>query len=139
MNKFKEPIIKAGKSLWTTFPILIGIILLISLVETFIPKTAFTYLFQGKFFLDPLIGSILGSILAGNSITSYILGGELITQGVSLIAVTAFIVSWVTVGLVQLPAESILLGKKFAIVRNITSFIFSIIVAILTVLVVSLL
>ena len=36
-------------------------------------------------------------------------------------------------GLVQLPAESMLLGKKFAIIRNITAFIFAMIVAVVTV------
>jgi hypothetical protein len=64
---------------------------------------------------------------------SYIIGGELLKQGISLIAVTAFIVAWVTVGFIQLPAESMILGKKFAFVRNILSFIFAIIVALITV------
>ena len=83
--------------------------------------------------MDILKGSIAGSILAGNPMTSYILGGELFNQGVSLVAVTAFLVSWVTVGTIQFPVESSIFGKKFAIVRNIISFIFSIIVAIITV------
>jgi len=48
-------------------------------------------------------------------------------------AITAFIISWVTVGIVQLPAESLMLGKKFAFTRNIVSFITAIIIAILTV------
>ena len=82
--------------------------------------------------MDSFIGSALGSILAGHPITSYIIGGELLEQGISLIAVTAFLVTWVTVGLVQLPVESALLGKKFAITRNITAFLFAILVAIIT-------
>jgi len=57
----------------------------------------------------------------------------LLKQGISLLAVTAFLVAWVTVGLVQLPAEVMMLGKKFAIIRNITAFIFAIIVAIITI------
>ena len=133
--KLKESVSKAGKALWNTFPVLLGAILLISLVNAIIPKSSFALLFKGHLIIDSLIGNILGSILAGNPITSYIIGGELLNQGISLVAVTAFIVSWVTVGLVQLPAESILLGKKFAITRNTTAFIFSIVVAILTVVV----
>ena len=70
--------------------------------------------------------------MAGNPVTSYVLGGEFLTQGVGLVAVTAFIVAWVTVGLVQLPAEALLLGKKFAVTRNIVSFFFAIIVALIT-------
>jgi uncharacterized membrane protein YraQ (UPF0718 family) len=64
---------------------------------------------------------------------SYIIGGELLKDGVSLFAVTAFIVTWVTVGLLQLPAEAAILGRQFAIFRNILSFILAILVSIVTV------
>ncbi len=132
-QKLKEAVIKACKALWKSFPVLLGAILLISLANTLIPKSFYLVLFSKIPFLDSLIGGLVGSILAGNPVTSYIFGGEMLNQGVSLVAVTAFLVAWVTVGVVQLPAESILLGKRFAIVRNITAFLFSIIVALLTV------
>lgn len=131
----KEAVIKALKALWKSFPVLLGAILLVSLANALIPKTIYTTLFRGNPLVDPFIGSFIGSILAGNPVTSYLLGGEMLNQGVSLLAVTAFLVAWVTVGVVQLPAESILLGKRFAITRNITAFVFAIIVAILTVLI----
>lgn len=74
-----------------------------------ISESSFTLLFKGNLILAPLLGDILGSILAGNPITSYIIGGELLNEGISLVAVTAFLASWGTVGIIQLPAESILL------------------------------
>lgn len=132
-KKMKEALKKAAKSMWMSFPILLGAVLLISLANELIPKETITRFFSAIPFVDSLIGAGIGSVLAGNPITSYIIGGELLTQGVSLAAVTAFIVTWVTVGLIQLPAESILLGKRFAIVRNITSFVFAIIVAYVTI------
>jgi len=128
---------KAANSILNATPILLGVIILISIVSVWIPKEWYSTLFSGHLLTDSIIGSALGSILAGNPITSYILGGELLNQGIGLIIVTAFLVSWVTVGIIQMPAESALLGKKFAILRNSTAFIFSIFVAILTVLVVS--
>lgn len=131
-NTPKQAVFKAVKAMWRSFPILLGAMLLVSLANTLIPKAAYSYLFFRNALLDSFIGSAIGSILAGNPITSYVIGGELLTQGISFTAVTAFIVAWVTVGVVQLPAESILLGKRFAVARNIVSFIFSIIVAILT-------
>ena len=67
--------------------------------------------------------------------TSYIIGGELLKNGVSLVAVMAFIVSWVTVGTVQLPAESLMLGRKFALLRNGISLIMAIAISVLTVLI----
>jgi uncharacterized membrane protein YraQ (UPF0718 family) len=112
-------------------PILISVILLLSLIITFVPFSYYVKIFTGNFLIDPLIGAILGSISIGNPITSYLIGGELLKNGVSLIAVIAFILSWVTVGLIQLPAEGLMLGKRFAIIRNLTSFISAIIIAIL--------
>ncbi len=131
-NRIKTSIVKAGKALLSSFPTLLSILLLVSLANVLVPKSFYGILFQGNYFLDPIIGSSIGSILAGNPVTSYVLGGELLAQGVSLVAVTAFLMSWVTVGLIQLPAESILLGKRFTIVRNITAFFFAIFAAILT-------
>ena len=131
--KLKESLKKAAKSMWMSFPILLGVVLLVSLFNVIIPKQAIVQLFSAMPFVDSIMGASIGSILAGNPITSYILGGELLSQGVSLAAVTAFLVAWVTVGLVQLPAESMLLGKRFAITRNIASFVFSIVTAYITI------
>ena len=134
-KNIRKAAINAIKPFYRTLPILVGVILLVSLASTLIPKSAFTKLFSMNLLLDPFIGAALGSILAGNPITSYIIGGEFLTLGISLIAIIAFLVSWVTVGIVQLPAEIMMLGKKFSITRNILSFIFSIMVAIITVLI----
>jgi hypothetical protein len=58
---------------------------------------------------------------------------------ISLVAVTAFLVSWVTVGSIQLPAEMIMLGKRFAIYRNLICFGLSVLIAVLAVATLSLL
>ena len=136
-NKFGEAVYKAGKGLWRAFPMILGTILLVSLIATLIPKSFYAKIFQGDI-IDLLIGSIIGSISAGNPITSYILGGEFLKQGISLLAVTSFIVAWVTVGIIQLPAESAILGKKFALLRNLTAFLLSMIVALITILILNL-
>ena len=131
-SKNKTALMAALKSMHRALPILLGVLLLISLATVLVPKTFVSGLFTGSY-ADPVIAAIAGSILAGNPITSYVLGGELLKIGISIIAVTAFLVAWVTVGVVQLPAEIMMLGKRFAILRNGLSFIFSIIVAIVTV------
>ncbi len=135
LEDLKLASLKAFKSLWNSLPILLGVILLISIVRALLPAKAFMTVFGKNKVLDVFIGDLVGSVFAGNPVTSYVLGGELLKQGVSLLAVTAFLVAWVTVGVVQLPAESMLLGKKFAIVRNLTAFVMAIIVALITVLV----
>lgn len=114
-----------------TIPLLAGVLLLISLAITLIPKNIYQRVFTGKPVLDPLLGASLGSISAGNPLTSYIIGGELLKEGISLIAVAAFLLSWVTVGVVQLPAEVLTLEKKFALLRNCLSFFAAIIISVI--------
>lgn len=130
-KKLNRAIGKAIKSIISFFPYFLSIILLISIIDVSIPKSFYSHIFTGNSILDPLIGASIGSLSVGNPIMSYIVSGELLKQGASLTAVTAFILSWVTVGIIQMPAESALLGKKFAVYRNILSFIFAIIIAII--------
>jgi predicted Fe-Mo cluster-binding NifX family protein len=133
----KDMIIRAAESaarqFATLLPVLICTVLLIGLFKTFVSKKLLSSIFSGNVVLDTLWGAFFGSIFAGNPINSYIIGGELLEYGVSLFAVTAFLITWVTVGLVQMPAEIAALGKRFALFRNGLSFVFSIMVAILTV------
>lgn len=133
LKKIKQSVIKTLNSLKMSMPILLGMLLLIGLFTNILTKNFYSKIFTGSLLIDPIIGASFGSIAVGNPITSYVIGGELIKQGISFIAVVAFILSWVTVGLVQLPAESLMLGRKFAIIRNIASFISAIIISILTV------
>lgn len=116
-----------------SFPTLIGVLLLTSFIVTVVPNELYARVFVDNYFIDALFGAIVGSIAAGNPMTSYVLSGELLERGVSMIAVTAFLVTWVTVGIVQLPAEIMMLGKKFAITRNVVSFVSAILIAFLTV------
>lgn len=131
--RMKKAVKKTLNSLNQIFPIILGLFLLLSLTVSIIPQTFYSNVFTGNKFLDPLVGALLGSISGGTSITSYILAGEFLKQGVGLLAVTAFMLSWVTVGIIQIPIESAIFGKKFAIVRNIASFVSAIVIAILTV------
>lgn len=137
-QNLKESAIKALRQLYMALPILLGAILLVSMANAAIPKSAYAVLFGESELLNSFIGAALGSILAGNPVTSYIIGGEFLEQGISLMAVTAFIIAWVTVGVVQLPAESMLLGKRFSLARNLISFVFSIITAFIVVTIISL-
>jgi hypothetical protein len=135
----EQAFVKTLNNLKQVLPVILGILMLVSLSFVLIPKSFYTKIFYGSNIIDPLIGAIFGSVAAGNPLISYIIGGEFLAQGVSLVAVVAFILTWVSVGLVQLPAESLMLGKRFAITRNIVSFITAIIVAVLTVITLSLL
>ncbi len=129
----RKSLIKTVRSFRQIIPIIAGVLLLVSLATASVPKEFYSSVFTGNGFIDSLAGAALGSIAAGNPITSYVIGGELLIQGVSLVAITAFMIAWVTVGVIQFPAESMILGRRFALKRNAVSFVMSVVVACLVV------
>ena len=132
-NALRSSIKISLRSITSVLPVIIGILLLTSILVQLFSAETITQWFGRQEFIDVLIGASVGSIAAGPPLLSYTLGGELLTQGVNLFAVTALIVSWVTVGLVQLPMEMVMLGKRFALYRNLSSFILVILVSFATV------
>ncbi|MBW2056487.1 MAG: hypothetical protein JRJ26_03215 [Deltaproteobacteria bacterium] len=130
----KQAFTRTIRSLKRSAPILLGVLMFLALVFTLVPRDLYGRIFTGDRILDPLIGATVGSVAAGNPLTSYVIGGELRLQGISMLAVTAFIVAWMTVGVVQLPAEAFMLGRRFALVRNLVAYGASVIIAVCTVL-----
>ncbi len=104
-------------------PTLSGVILLVGLFRGFVPGDLLMALFPGNAIQDTLLGTAAGSMLTGSPINSYVLGQTLLEIGVSLFGVAALMLSWVNVGLIQLPAESAALGVRFALKRNLAAFI----------------
>ena len=132
-NHLKDTFKKTMRTFINVLPIIVGMMLATSLVVTMFPEQVSSGLFGNGEIIDTLLGASIGSIAAGHPLASYLLGGELLGGGVSLIAVTALVVTWVTVGIVQLPAEALMLGTRFALYRNIVCFIAAIAIAFLTV------
>lgn len=128
----KQSVVNTIQVFKSFMPVMIGLLLFINLLNACF-RDYYTDIFSGNPVLDPLIGTIAGSISFGIPVTSYIVGGELLEDGVSLLAVTAFIMAWTTVGLAMLPLEATFFGKRFAIIRNTINFFFAIIIAILTI------
>jgi uncharacterized membrane protein YraQ (UPF0718 family) len=89
--------------------------------------------FSGDPVADTVIGTVAGGIAVGQPIVSYILGGELLEEGISLYAVTAFVLAWVTLGIVQLPVEAEVLGFRFTVYRNLLALFATLLVSIATV------
>jgi uncharacterized membrane protein YraQ (UPF0718 family) len=139
-NKLKISLKKSKKALFEMLPIFLGTILLVSLLNALIPKDFYINLFQkGNIFINSLIGSLVGGISVGTPMVSYIIGGELLDKNISIAAISAFLVSWVTIGVLQIPLEISFFGKKFTFYRNIFSFIFSIIIGIIIFLILNIL
>jgi len=113
-------------------PVMAGVILLIGLFKILLSKEMIAAVFSGNVLQDAFLGTCLGSLFAGNPINSYLIGAGLLDQGVSLFGITAFMVAWVCVGLLQLPAEIAALGKRFALARIVLCFCLAMAIAIST-------
>lgn len=105
---------------------------MVGLFQVLVTPQMLSSLFKGAPFLDTLTGTLSGAVAAGNPIVSYVIGGELLAQGISLYAVSAFLLSWVTLGFIQLPAEVAVFGGRFTLYRNILAFVFTMLIAVLT-------
>lgn len=136
-NNIKEAFEKSLNSFFTMLPMLLAIILLLGIFNIYITKDVLASFFISNIFVDTVTGTLMGGVLTGNPMISYILGGELTEAGVSLYAVTAFVLSWVTIGIVQLPAEVEIFGLKFTFFRTLLTFITTIFVSLATVLTVN--
>ena len=129
----KYPLRTAIKGLIQNIPMLFGVIGLVGIFQTYIKPVDLEKIFSGSLIKDMLVGTFVGAISAGQPIVSYIIGGELLKQGISMFAVAAFIIAWVTLGIIQLPLEVKYLGKTFTFCRNILALIFVFIVSVATV------
>ncbi|BAO44906.1 hypothetical protein [Thiolapillus brandeum] len=118
---------------WRLLPLLTGVLLLAAMVAQLIPQLMKMGFFGHGAWSDALAASGIASIATGQPVVSYILAGELQKAGVELLAVTAFITAWITVGVVSLPVEAQMLGLRFALWRNLVAFVFSLLIAWLTV------
>lgn len=134
-RSLKKSMSKSSKNLLNMFPLLMGTVFLLGLFMKIMPESFYGVLFGRNFLLDALAGSALGSAMVGNPITSHIIGGELLKKGIGLAAVTAFVIAWVTVGMVQIPIEAKALGKKFTFWRNVMGFISAALIGIATALI----
>ena len=137
MNSGKKPMTMRLKSaLWGAFknlgmigPMLLAIIGLIGLFKTYITPEMLKTLFNGSALHDMLVGIGVGGISVGQPFISYLVGGELLDNGASFYGVTAFILSFVTLGVVQLPLEFSVFGLRFTLLQNFLALLFSFVLA----------
>ena len=132
-RSFAKSLKKAFIGLAGMLPMLLAVIGLVGLFQVFVSKEMLASMFTGDPVKDTITGTVAGAIAVGQALISYILGGELLQQGVSMYAVTSFILAWVTLGVVQLPAEAEVLGVRFTLYRNILAFFSTILVSVATV------
>lgn len=109
---------------------IIAILFLIGLLLTFIPpETIKEYLGGSNTFLSTVAAAFVGSITLIPAFVAFPLVGSLVHAGASIIPIVAFLTTLTMVGFVTFPLEKREFGLRFALIRNILSFVFAIIIA----------
>jgi len=131
---FKKAFIGSFGSFISILPMMVAIIALVGIFQTYITSSMISSFFGYGEFTDIFTGTFIGSIAVGHGSIGFIIAQGLKEQGVSLYALSSFTLAWVILGFIQLPAEASVFGVKFTIFRNILAFISTIFIAYCTVL-----
>ena len=136
---FKKAFKKALINFISITPMMLAVIGLVGIMQVYLsPEILATFFGYGSI-ADTLAGTVAGAVSMGQGMISYVVADGLMEQGVSHYALSAFILAWVTLGVVQLPAEASVFGVRFTFYRNVLTLISTIIIAYVTVLTVGLL
>lgn len=125
-SDWKDALQKTLQQFYVIIPVLSSVFLLTGLIKAFLPGALLPSVFSGNVITDTFSGACLGSILGGNPINSYVIGETMLKIGVSPFGVTALMLSWVSVWLIQIPIEMSALGTRFAVIRIVTAFLITI-------------
>ena len=131
---FKKAFSKALMGFISITPMLIAVMGLVGLMQIYVTPDILSTFFGHGSLADTLVGTLAGAISMGQGMISYVVAEGLMEQGVSYYALSAFILAWVTLGFVQLPAEASVFGLKFTFYRNVLTLISTVIIAYATVL-----
>ncbi len=114
----------AGQSLLKLLPLLVAIFGLVGLFQEFLPAELVTqWLGESSGVIGLLIGASAGAVAIGPPLAAYPLAGSLLDAGAWPPAIAAFILSWISVGIITLPFEAQTFGSRFALLRNGISFL----------------
>jgi len=134
--KNKEKAIKslkmAGKSFIKMLPMVFIIIIFIGLLLGFVPPSQISrFVGEQSGIGGVLLVGVVGALMHIPALLSFPLAASILESGASITAVAAFITTLTMIGMITLPLEIKILGKKMALLRNGLSFAIAIIIAVI--------
>ncbi len=121
---------KSKKMMGSMIGEIIAIIFLIGLILTIIPPESIkNVLGSSSTFMSTIVAAVVGSITLIPAFVAFPLVGSFVDVGASIVPAVAFLTTLTMVGIVTFPLEKKEFGLKFALTRNILSFIFAIAIA----------
>ena len=109
---------------------ILSIIFLIGLVLTILPPQQIAvFVEKQNMFFATVVSAAFGTITLVPAFIAFPLVGTLVEAGVGIVPSVAFLTTLTMVGIVTFPLERKEFGMKFALTRNILSFVFALIIA----------
>lgn len=131
-GKTKNAIKVAYKSLLKMLPVVLIIIILIGLLLGLAPsETISKFIGEQSGWVGFLLIAILGTVVYIPSLLAFPIAASLLDSGAAPTSVAVFITTLTMIGIVTLPLEIQLMGRKFALLRNGISFIIAILIALI--------
>jgi uncharacterized membrane protein YraQ (UPF0718 family) len=128
----RESLAIARGSFIKILPLLFAVFLLIGLFQVFLPAELIEHwLGETSGLVSLLIAAAAGAIAIGPPVAAFPLAGSLLEGGAWPPAIAAFIVSWISVGLITLPFEASVFGVRFAVTRNMLVFLSAMLIGLL--------
>jgi len=129
-NKTILALKKGLKALEGIMPQFITVLLFIAVILSIFDSQFITKLLGAKTgWVGVIVASALGSVTLIPGFVAFPLAGELMRNGAGGLQITTFVSSLMMVGIVTLPMEISVFGRRAAILRNVFALVFSFIAA----------
>jgi uncharacterized membrane protein YraQ (UPF0718 family) len=129
-KKTKKALLKAWKSFENILPQFLSILLIIGLALAVLsPETITALLGTNSGIWGVLAASLIGSITLIPGFVAFPLAAALLKSGAGYMQIAAFVSTLMMVGVVTIPMEIKTFGKRATLVRNVSAYLFSMIVA----------
>lgn len=129
-DKTKEALKVAFKRFAQLLDEFLVLLVLASLALALFPPERIRELLKGSGLLfGSVIAAVVGSITFVPGFVAYPMAGILKKEGIPVTVLASLLVTMMMVGVLTLPLESRLFGKRFAVVRNATYFVIAILVS----------
>lgn len=129
-NKTKQALLKGWKSFTNVLPLFLAVLVFVGLIVAIFSVNLISTLIGSKSgWLGTIIAGFFGTFVMIPSFVALPMAQVLLDNGAGYMQIGAFISTLFTVQLASLPIELEYLGKKITIIRNLSFFLFSFLVA----------
>lgn len=129
-EKTKMVLKKAWKSFENIMPQFLAIILVIGIMLSVLTSEQISrFLGQDSGIMGVVMAAFIGAVTLIPGFVAFPLASALLHNGAGITQIAAFVSTLMMVGIITIPVEIEYFGKKVTIIRNLSAFIFSFIVA----------